>query len=83
MFSFRKYVLGNASFMVFVKSVWKWRIWDPASSKSSVHVVLREEGDEQSRCGFQTLVLYNDYIHLPSILITATTSSSVENIANS
>lgn len=58
-------------------------MWDPASSKSSIHVVLREEGDEQSRSGFQILVVNNDYMqghHLPSVLTTATTSSSVENI---
>lgn len=68
MFFFRKYVLDNASFMIVVKSVWKWCIWDPASSKSSVHVVLREEGDEQSRRGFQILVLYNDYIDITCLL---------------
>lgn len=81
-FFFRKYVLSNPGITFFVKSVWMWCIWDPVSSKSSTHV-RREEGDKQSRSGFHILVVYNDYMeryHLPSLVRTATTSSSVENI---
>lgn len=57
-------------------------IWDSASSNSSTHVTLREEGGKQSISGFQTLVVYNNnYMegyHWPSILTTATTYSSIE-----
>lgn len=56
-------------------------IRDSASSNSSTHVVLWEEGGKQSISGFQTLVVsnYMEGYHWPSIILTtATTYSSVE-----
>lgn len=78
---FRKYVLDNPSLMVLVKSLYILHLGS-SNSKSSTHIVLREEGSKQSISGFQILVVYNymKRYHLPSVLTTATTYSSVENI---
>lgn len=76
-FFFRNYVLDKPSPLFSVKiSVCIWCIWDPASSKSSTHAVLREEGGKQSISSFQILVFCNNYMeryHWPSVLPTATT----------
>lgn len=75
------------SFMFSVKSVWIWCIQTPLNLKFSKHVLMRVVGGEQSRGGFQIFVTFSSYLgydnyiekcHFSSILITATSSSSVE-----